>query len=192
MREVENGVRQARRLTLLIQGALARPEVSPLSPAVACELNQLAVDGLIHTAGRLRERSDIEIFGSRHVLPSHERVPGLLDEACALVAARWSEDALFLAAYVLWRLCWIHPFEDGNGRTARAASYLVLSVRLGFEIPGSSPIPARLKHAPIAYARALEAADAACARGVLDVSVLQALLAFHLEGQLRGDPPSLP
>jgi Fic family protein len=124
MREAENSVRQARRLTLLIQGALARPEVSPLSLAVVCELNRRAVEGLMPTAGTLRDRSDVEIFGSRHVLPPHESVLRLCDEACSFVAARWSDDALFLAAYVLWRLSWIHPFEDGNGRTARAASYL--------------------------------------------------------------------
>ena len=55
----------------------------------------------------------------------------------------------------------------------RAASYLVLSARLGFELPGRLPTPARIKHAPIAYTRALEAADAACAVGVLDVSALK-------------------
>jgi choline-glycine betaine transporter len=26
-----------------------------------------------------------------------------------------------LAAYTLWRMNWIHPFTEGNGRTARAA-----------------------------------------------------------------------
>jgi hypothetical protein len=28
-----------------------------------------------------------------------------------------------LAAYGLWRLNWIHPFVEGNGRTARAVCY---------------------------------------------------------------------
>ena len=99
---------------------------------------------------------------------------------------------MFLAAYVLWRTCWIHPFDDGNGRAARAASYLVLSLRLGFELPGTRAIPARIKYAPIAFWRALEAADMAWASGTLDVSRLQTLLAFYLEAQLDDDPPSLP
>ena len=126
------------------------------------------------------------------MLPRHEDVPGLVTEACNLVHERWEEDPLFLAAYVLWRICWIHPFDDGNGRTARAVSYLVLSVRLGFELPGRLPIPARIKHAPIAYTRALEAADAAWSRRVLDVSLMQELLAFYIEAQLKDDPPSFP
>jgi len=192
MREAENGVRQARRLATLIREGLAQPSAFRLSAATLCELNQCAVEGVTATAGRLRERSDLEILGSRHVLPQHEDVPALVDEACDVVHARWDEDPVLLAAYVLWRICWIHPFEDGNGRTARAASYLVLSVRLGFELPGRLPIPARIKHAPIAYMRALEAADAAWSRGILDVSKMQELLAFYLEAQLKDDPPSFP
>lgn len=189
--EAENGVRQARLLVGLIGDALVAPAFK-LTSATLCELNRVAVDGIVPTAGRIRERSDLEITGSRHVVPRHEDVPALVDQACALVQERWNDDPVFLAAYVLWRICWIHPFEDGNGRTARAASYLVLSVRLGFELPGRLPIPARIKHAPIAYTRALEAADAAWAGGVLDLSVMEKLLAFYLEAQLNDDPPSLP
>jgi Fic family protein len=192
MREAENGVRQARRLAVLVAEGLKAPGSFVLTTATLCELNRYAVDGITPTAGNLRERSDLEIVGSRHVLPPYEDVPRLADEACALVRDRWDDDPIFLAAYVLWRVCWIHPFEDGNGRTARAASYLVLSVRLGFELPGKLPIPARIKHAPLAYLHALEAADAAWVRGVLDVSVLQDLLAFYLEAQLNEDPASLP
>lgn len=192
MREAENGVRQARRLAVLIGEGLAAPAAFHLSTPTLCELNQHAVEGVTPTAGRFRERSDLEILGSRHVLPRHDDVPGLVTEACNLVHERWDEDPLFLAAYVLWRICWIHPFDDGNGRTARAASYLVLSVRLGFELPGRLPIPSRIKHAPIAYTRALEAADAAWSRRVLDVSLMQELLAFYLEAQLKDDPPSFP
>lgn len=102
------------------------------------------------------------------------------------------EEPLFLASYVMWRICWIHPFDDGNGRTARAASYLVLNIRLGYELTGNIPIPSRIKHAPRAYWRALEAADHAWRQGTLDVSVLQGLLDFYLTAQVAEQPPSLP
>jgi Fic family protein len=192
MREAENGVRQARYVAALIGDGLKAPASFRLTPATIAELNRLAVEGLVPTAGRLRERSDLEIAGSRHVLPPHEDVRALVADACDEVHAHWGEDPMFLAAYILWRICWIHPFDDGNGRTARAVSYLVLSVRLGFELPGRLPIPARIKHAPIAYTRALEAADAAWASRVIDVSEMQQLLSYYLEAQLRDDPPSLP
>jgi len=41
----------------------------------------------------------------------------------------------------MWRLNWIHPFADGNGRTSRILSYVVLSIRSGALPPGTPTIP---------------------------------------------------
>jgi hypothetical protein len=60
------------------------------------------------------------------------------------------------------------------------------------ELPGELPVPARLKHAPIRYRRALEAADAAWAAGQLDLREMEQLLEYYLGAQLRGDPAGLP
>lgn len=38
-------------------------------------------------------------------------------------------DEITLASFVLWRLNWIHPFIDGNGRTAAVLCYFVLGVK---------------------------------------------------------------
>ena len=190
--EAEGGRAQARLVRSLVRMALRGPGFR-LRPGDVCELHRHAMANILPTAGTFRERSDLEISGSSHAVPPHEHVPHLVAEACDFVeASRSSKDPLFVAAYIMWRICWIHPFEDGNGRTARAVSYLVLSQRLNMEIPGARPIPQRIKHAPRAYVRALEAADAACLRGELDVSQMQKLLAFYLEAQLRDDPPGLP
>jgi Fic family protein len=190
--EAERGLEQARLMSEHIRAALGSPLGFRLTSSLVCAFHEAAMRGLLATAGRLRERSDVEIRGSRHVPPPHEDVGRLLDEFCAFVNDRPDEDPLFIAAYVLWRICWIHPFDDGNGRTARAISYLMLSIRVGVELPGDKPIPLRLKYAPSAYWRALEAADAALASGHPDVGQLQSLLDFYLQAQLRGDPPGLP
>lgn len=42
-------------------------------------------------------------------------------------------DPFNLSAYCLWQLIAIHPFTNGNGRTARALSYYVFCVELGGE-----------------------------------------------------------
>jgi Fic family protein len=47
---------------------------------------------------------------------------------CEYINDNW-QSTVHLAAYVLWKMNWIHPFADGNGRTARAVSYVVLSIR---------------------------------------------------------------
>jgi len=119
----------------------------------------------------------------------------LLRDACDSVneyETTTNDQVMSLAAFVMWRIAWIHPFDDGNGRTARAVSYLVMCQRFGAELHGDRPVPQRIKYAPIEYARALEAADHAWTSGIVDVSRLQHLIEFCLTAQLRNDPPTLP
>lgn len=101
------------------------------------ELNRLAVERIIANPGAYRQ-TPMEIGKSKHQPPRWEDVPELVDEMCEYVARNWHRSAVHLAAYLLWRVNWIHPFSDGNGRTARAISYLVLCVRLLQRLPRRS------------------------------------------------------
>lgn len=57
------------------------------------------------------------------------------------LAARWSTgDALDVASFALWRVTWIHPFSDGNGRTAIAFAYACLCLKLGAWLPGGPTV----------------------------------------------------
>ncbi len=109
---------------------------------------------------------------------------------CAYVNANWHasgddlNDALHLAAYLMWRLNWIHPFVDGNGRTSRAISYLALCVRLGNLIPGSPTIADQIVDNRQPYYEALDAADAAWALGKVDVGQMENLIHKLLLNQL--------
>ena len=51
------------------------------------------------------------------------------------------EDPILLSAYSLWKLNNIHPFVNGNGRTARALCYYVLCSGSGGLLPGSRVLP---------------------------------------------------
>jgi hypothetical protein len=51
LREAENGLRQARRVADLIRSGVPSG-ASPLTSAVIAELNGLAVDGIVSTAGK--------------------------------------------------------------------------------------------------------------------------------------------
>ena len=108
----------------------------------------------------------------------------LIEEMCDYVNENWSKSPVHLAAYVLWRMNWIHPFVDGNGRTARALSYLVLSVRLGYRLPGTNTIPDQIASDKNPYYRALEDADKAFSAGQVDVSKAEALVEVLLANQL--------
>jgi Fic family protein len=95
------------------------------------------------------------------------------------------KSAIHLAAYIMWRINWVHPFDDGNGRTARAASYLVLCVKLGYRLPGRKSLIDLIVGNKPPYWAALEAADAAWANGNrVDVGALESLLENLLGAQL--------
>ena len=85
----------------------------------------------------------------------------------------------------MWRLNWIHPFDDGNGRTSRIVSYVVLMIRSGFILPGTPAIPDQIVLDRSGYFRALDEADAACREGLIDVSTMEGLLGKHARETAR-------
>ncbi len=91
---------------------------------------------------------------------------------------------MHLAAYVMWRLNWIHPFADGNGRTSRILSFFVLFARLGALLPGTPTLPDLIIDHRDLYEAALDDADDACKEGRLDVSKMEALVEALLAKQL--------
>jgi len=93
-------------------------------------------------AGNYRP-SDIKIEGSRHQPVGAHLVPEKVEELCDYVNEHWDLSAIHLAAYVMWRLNWIHPFADGNGRTSRALSYLILCIAWEKSFPALSPYQTR-------------------------------------------------
>ena len=115
------------------------PEKSQLNPDLIRELQRLAVNQIYTCAGRFRD-GPVKIAGVLHEPPDHTQVPVLVEEMCAYVDLNWDRTPIHLASFVMWRMNWIHPFFGGNGRTARAASYLVLCARLGFRLPGTPTI----------------------------------------------------
>ena len=104
---------------------------------------------------------------------------------CDYVNERWAEmSAVHLCAYVLWKLNWIHPFSDGNGRTARAVAYVVLSAKLDSLLPGAPTIPEQIAGDKAPYYKALEMADLALKTDKIDVSALESMLEGMLAKQL--------
>ena len=88
----------------------------------------------------------------------------------------------------LWRLNWIHPFVEGNGRTARAVCYFLLCVRAGSLLPGRKILPERIKDDRAGYEAALIEADYAWDDGHLDFTAMEAYLAPLVEAQLDDLP----
>jgi Fic family protein len=118
----------------------------------------------------------VGIEQSLHTPPEAAFVADEVQLLCDYVTENWStKTAVHLASYVLWRMSWIHPFADGNGRTARALCYVLLSIKLDRLLPAT--IPDQIASDKQVYYAALAKADAAWLSGGTDVSALETILA---------------
>lgn len=181
--EARNGLRQYDAGIRTIQTALERPPFK-LRPSLILALHREALTGISLFAGNFRP-AGVQIQGSKHEPVGAHLVPELVEDMCDYVNACWEESTpIHLGAYIMWRLNWIHPFADGNGRTARITSYVVLSIRAGAVLPGTPTIPDQIVKNRKPYFAALDAADAASKAGNVDVSKMEDLLGELLARQL--------
>lgn len=103
-------------------------------------------------AGRYRTGT-VMITGSSHIPPDPSQVPALMDELIKdIIQNEKKFHPVELAAYIHHRLVFIHPFSDGNGRTARLVMNVLL-MREGY------PLTIILKNDRRRYYRLLEQAD---------------------------------
>jgi Fic family protein len=127
----------------------------------------------------------VHITYSPHEPPSPGRIEGLMGEYFVTLHREWPVwDALTLASYGLWRLAWIHPFEDANGRVARAVAFLIICLKYKRWIPGGPAFIHAIKQNATSYTDALRVADIAAANGKIDVSDLALLLGTLIRRQL--------
>lgn len=183
-REASNGLRQIDAVVEIVEYHTENHLSFRLRLSHLLHLHRIALEGISAYAGNFRP-AGIKIGGSKHEPIGAHMVPCALEEMCDYVNQGWnSASALHLSAYTLWRLNWIHPFTDGNGRTARAISYLVLCLKIGFPIYGRATVPEQIADDKHPYYAALEAADAAFKAGGIDVSQLEQLLDELLARQL--------
>jgi Fic family protein len=102
----------------------------PITAAVIRNLHR-AVVGDVEYAGQWREQA-VYISNSRHVPPNHVKLEQVMDEMIASYEKlRADEHPVVVAAKLHFDLVHIHPFVDGNGRTARLLGNLEL-IRGGF------------------------------------------------------------
>lgn len=155
-----------------------------LRPSLILGLHRTAMNGVHPQAGTYRS-AGVEIGGSKHQPPHESLVAAKVEDLCEWINHNWSaKSALELCAYIMWRLNWIHPFADGNGRTTRAVAYLVLCIRAGARLPGWPTIPEQIAADKEPYYAALEAADLAIEDDQADLTIMISLVEGYLQRQL--------
>ncbi|MGO4379652.1 Fic family protein [Pseudoduganella sp. RAF19] len=185
--EVSNGARQydfLRSIVSIVIGAERRF----LSQHIIKALNFQAITCLHTNPGEYRPCPVRVGNGSEDdfLPPQHYQVQALMDDFVNLVNSQWTGgDPVGLAAYTLWRLNYIHPFINGNGRTARAACYFVLCVKAGDWLPGETILPELIRLYRDEYVQALKAVDNSLKAGALDLTPLHNYLAELLAIQLK-------
>jgi len=184
--EDKNLLRQYDLLLNCIEVGLAKG-VEAFDKYTLWSLNAAAVANIAQFGGRFREEP---IYVGDHVPPHFKTVPELMDRFFSMIHENWTvvDHPTWLAAYALWRLNWIHPFVEGNGRTARAACYYLLCLKEGRLLPGSRIVPERIRDNRPRYYAALQAADRAWEAGDFDVSELAEYLSDLLAAQLLDTP----
>ncbi len=151
-----------------------------LSQTVIKALNFHAIACLHTNAGQYRPCDVGNEAGTKY--PPFWQVPDLMDDFTNQVNRHWETTGpAELGAHVLWRLNAIHPFINGNGRTARAACFFAICLKAGGWLPYDPVLPVLIKEKNAEYIAALREADANGG----DISKLAAFLKALLEGQVR-------
>jgi Fic family protein len=126
-------------------------------PSQLTEKDVLAIHAIIlkgmddENAGQYR-RVAVRISGAAVVLPNPRKVPQLMDDFMGWLTTKHHLHPVMFASEAHYRLVTIHPFVDGNGRTARLLMNLVLMMA------GYPPAIIR-KRDRLAYIGALEKAQ---------------------------------
>ena len=110
--------------------------------------------------------------------PSPEDVPRLVDELCEWLSTMADAPAPVLSALAHIRLAGIHPFREGNGRTARIAASLAM-FRGGFQAPQFTSLEEWWGRHPSDYYAAFECLEEAFQEST-DVT---AFVAAHVAAQ---------
>lgn len=185
--QVSNINRQYGFLRSIVQASIETSK-DYLSNHIIKALNFHAITCLHTNAGEFRPCG---VTVGDYQPPDHFRVDAMMDDFVNYVNRIWEKvDPVILSSYVLWRLNHIHPFINGNGRTARATSYFVLCAKSGGLLPGTTLLPELLTRDRVDYVAALKEVDQSYNKGALDITPLSNLMAKLIEEQLKSSDES--
>ena len=113
------------------------------------KIHEIILDKIDSENAGIYRRVPVRISGSAVVLPNPRKVQALMDEFFSWIKNETKMHAVELASEAHYRFVTIHPFIDGNGRTARLLMNMILMMR------GYPPAIIR-KNDRLAYIKSLE------------------------------------
>lgn len=106
---------------------------APLDTDTVLKIHRFILSGIDDANAGFYRTVPVRISGSRTVLPNPLKVPDLMAQFDAWLTQP-DTDAIKKAIEAHYRLVTIHPFKDGNGRTARLLMNLILIRAVGMPI----------------------------------------------------------
>jgi Fic family protein len=158
--------------------ALLKKDIRNLNTQMLLALHYHSMVILIDSAGEFR-KNEVHISYSIHTPPPHSEVKQIIFNCLENIRENWDKASTFsLMAYALWRINWIHPFDDGNGRTARALTYIIHNVKFG-KSPTNDTLPRLIELSEDDYQKTLRNTDETYGKeDIFDVKRLQGMSKF--------------
>jgi Fic family protein len=151
LRDCYEAVGHAKAYDFMLETARSIP--FPLSEQVILRLHELFYQSIDPVRAGVYRDIQVFITGTDYVPPKPADLPALMKAFMDTLSEQWnSVHPIRLAAFAHRKLVDIHPFTDGNGRTARLLMNLIL-VNRGYPILSIPPV-LRLE-----YINALKAAQ---------------------------------
>lgn len=147
--------------------SLIKKKPSQLTAHDVLAIHSIILKGLDDESAGYYRNVPVRISGSAVVMPNPRKVPDLMDDFQTWLTSKHDLHPVAFAGEAHYRLVTIHPFVDGNGRTARLLMNLLLMM------VGYPPAIIR-KRDRLAYIGALEKAQLGGNRGDYDKIIARA------------------
>lgn len=149
---------------------IVRHKDEPLSEELLLQVHHLMTDKTMQSpedAGRIRNNNDVVVENgitheTVHIPPSYEEIPQFIDDLCSF----FNEDnphqfihPVIRGIIVHFMISYVHPFADGNGRTARAMFYWYM-LRQGYWLTEYLSISRVIANSKKSYEKAFLYAEA--------------------------------
>jgi Fic family protein len=163
---------------------------APPTARILLELHRTATLFLLTDPGIYRQNYNVEVSNElgevAYTAPPWEEVPAHMESFHKELEEMWpTADAISVTAFALWKINWVHPFRNGNGRSARAFAYACLCLKIGIWLPGSETVIDLIMKNRDPYEVALRAADESYRKaGQADLASMREYVMMLLAKQL--------
>ncbi|KKL20795.1 hypothetical protein LCGC14_2451900 [marine sediment metagenome] len=128
---------------------LSKRKITSITEKDILDIHAIILDGIDNSNSGFYRRVPVRISGSRVISPNPLKIPDLMKKFIKCLKDSKKLNPIELAAEAHYRLVTIHPFIDGNGRTARLLMNWIL-------LMSGYPIAIIRKEDRLAYINSLE------------------------------------